>query len=105
MTEHGTAWLLHFDCHGLPRNEEVEEELIREMQEWNLTQARSVKAVQILCRPDDLWKKTRGLLMVSFKTLEEYEETIHEGIFIYGECCRTMPYRLCCTSVNETHNP
>jgi len=61
-------------------SEEVEEELFREMQERNTTQVDSTKAVRILCKPDDLWKKARGSLSVSFEVLEAYEEAIWEGV-------------------------
>jgi hypothetical protein len=40
-----------------------------------------------------LLEKERGLLLVSLEAREEFEEAIREGIFVYGECCKTAPYR------------
>jgi hypothetical protein len=74
-------------------NEEVEEELDGEMREWNSTRTNSVKAVRILCRPEVLWKKERGSLLVTFESRLEYEEAIQDGIFVFGERCKTVPYR------------
>jgi hypothetical protein len=98
--EHDRPWYSLVVSVRMPRitrsNEEVEEELYGEMQEWNPSLLTSVKAVRILCRPEMLWRKERGSLLVSFEGKEEYEYATREGIFVYGEHCRTAPYRPRC---------
>jgi hypothetical protein len=95
--EHNRSWYSLVVSAPMPRfrhtNEEVEEEMVREMQEWNMTRLNGIKGARILCRPEELWKKTRGSLLVSFEAFEEYQEAIREGIFIYGEQCKTAPYK------------
>jgi hypothetical protein len=53
-----------------------------------------IAGIWLLCQPDDIWKKERGSLMISFEAKEDYERVIWDGIFVFGELCRTAPYRL-----------
>ena len=72
---------------------QIEEMLGEELLDWNLRLGHSLKSVRLLCREDDIWGKERGSLLVSLEDKQEAELAIREGIFMYGEHCRVMPYR------------
>lgn len=96
--EHDRAWFnLVVGGIKLPpvrRNVElVGGQLWDEIVEWNAALRSGVKWARFLCREDDLMEKERGSLLISFETKEGYEKVLRDGVYAFGEYCKTAPYR------------
>jgi hypothetical protein len=70
-----------------------EEWIWDEMLLWNETLHSGVKAVRLLCHPEELLEREKGSLLVSFEEKEDYEKVLRDGVFAYGKRYKSAPYR------------
>jgi hypothetical protein len=71
----------------------VEQAVCEELAAWNPLLQHGVKNVQLMCKPEDVFKEDKRAIRISFNTRDDAVYALQQGIFVYGEHCRVTPYR------------
>jgi hypothetical protein len=80
----------------MPKGEsvwDIEEELCKELGEWNPCVRQGVKEVRVMCRLGEIRGKVRGSVRIAFASREGRERAWAEGICAFGERCQMVRYR------------